>query len=113
MRIPKWFRAVLDLTLVVLMVILFVTGIGLLQAPSGRITRETGWTFLGMERQGLEKLHTLYSYIFTGIVAFHFVVNWRIFIRCALSSLKTAEKIPFFIGSIVSLAVLVGIIVLI
>ena len=50
MRIPKWLRVILDLALLILLAILFVTGIGLTIAPPGRIARETGWTFLNMDK---------------------------------------------------------------
>lgn len=85
MRIPRWLRVILDLALLILLAILFVTGIGLTIAPPGRIARETGWTFLNMDREELGKLHTLPGYIFTGIVIFHFIINWRIFKGCISS----------------------------
>jgi hypothetical protein len=58
--------------------ILAITGFILYFTPQGRIARWTGWTFLGMNKDQLEGIHTVSSFGFMGAAIFHvFLYNWR------------------------------------
>ncbi len=72
-------RAVTSTLLLVISVVVTFTGVGLFLAPSGRIARETGWTFFGFEKIQLEKLHTLTGFIMVGLIVFHFIINYSMY----------------------------------
>ncbi len=73
------FRALCSLTLLVLFAIVTFTGIGLYFAPAGKIARLANWTFLGLSKGQLVKLHTISGFVMAGIIIIHLIFNWRLF----------------------------------
>ncbi len=67
-------RAVISSLLLLAFVVVFISGIGLMKAPSGRIARETNWEFLGFDKTRLEQLHTLLGNFDGLLVAVHFII---------------------------------------
>ena len=84
MKIIK-IRAILSSLLLISFIIVLFTGIGLYFAPSGRIAKELSWSFMGIDKWRLERLHTVFGFIMSGLVIVHLGVNYRLFI----SEIKT------------------------
>jgi len=71
-------RPVVSLLLIIFFVISFVSGIGLYQAPNGRIAKETSWNFLGMDKWKLENIHTMSSFVMSGLVLLHIFLDYKL-----------------------------------
>ena len=82
-------KALVTSILVVLFLIVLITGIGLHLAPNGRTAKEAGWNFLGFDRFSLERIHTISSFLMSGIVIIHFLLNYKLFISEAKNLLKS------------------------
>jgi hypothetical protein len=59
--------------------ILVVTGIILYFSPPGRIAHWIEWHFLGLTKEGWQAVHTIFSFSFIIVGAFHLYFNWIIF----------------------------------
>ncbi|AKG91584.1 protein of unknown function {DUF4405} [Geoglobus ahangari] len=70
-------RAAVDVLLVIGFVVILVTGIGLYFAPSGRIAKETGWTWMGMDKETLEEVHTYFGFSMVAVGLVHLFLNYR------------------------------------
>ena len=81
-------RAIVSFFLIISFIVVFLTGYGLYLAPSGRIAREVAWSFAGLGRDRLESMHTLSSFIMSGLVAIHLLLNYKLF----LSEIKSLFK---------------------
>ncbi len=68
-------RAIISVLLLVTFLIVAITGIGLAQAPSGKIAYATSWTFLGMDKPALERAHTLSGIVMIALVLVHLAIN--------------------------------------
>jgi len=73
-------RAIISLFLIVLFVVVFISGIGLHLAPSGRIAGEIGWNFLGFDKKQLEMIHTLSGYLMSGLIIIHLLLNYKMLV---------------------------------
>ncbi len=71
-------KAILSSTLLVSFLVLVVTGIGLYLSPSGKIAKETNWRFLSANKSQLEKIHTIFGFVFAGLVFFHWLANRKL-----------------------------------
>lgn len=70
-------RAVVSSVLFITFFPCVASGLTLLTAPSGRVARETGWTFAGFTREALESIHRVTGIIMGLAVLLHIVLNWR------------------------------------
>ncbi len=73
-------RGITSTLLIIIFIVVLFTGIGLTFAPSGRIARETSWAFLGFSKFKLLRLHTVTGYIMAGLVVFHLILNYKMFL---------------------------------
>ncbi len=76
MRTPRWLKPVLDLLLLIDFTFEGISGIALYLAPSGRIVREAGWTFLGLSKDAWESLHIYFGFAMIALIALHLAVNF-------------------------------------
>ena len=74
-------RAVLSSLLIATFMAVTFTGIGLWLAPSGRVAREMGWNFFGLDKWILENLHTLLGFSLSFLVVVHFILNFRLYVN--------------------------------
>ena len=72
-------RGIISLLLMIVFFIVSLTGIGLHLAPTGRVARLAGWSFLGISKDTLTKIHTITGYIMIGLVIVHIMLNYGIF----------------------------------
>jgi len=70
-------RSVISFSLLFSAVVLILSGIALLIAPSGRIARETGWQILGFDREGWILIHDLFGFFFILLTLIHLWLNYR------------------------------------
>jgi hypothetical protein len=54
-----------------------ISGVILYVTPRGRLTNWTGWTMLGLEKQGWQSLHMNFALVFLIVAALHVYFNWR------------------------------------
>ncbi|AZR72822.1 hypothetical protein BBF96_05090 [Anoxybacter fermentans] len=70
-------RGIISLLLLILFIVISVTGIGLWLAPSGRIARQIEWSFLGLNKELLEDLHTYTGFIMIFLTIVHLLLNYK------------------------------------
>ncbi|GJQ63182.1 MAG: hypothetical protein SCALA702_22350 [Melioribacteraceae bacterium] len=58
-------------------VIMTFTGIILFFAPHGRIAHWTYWTFLGLQKESWQAVHTVFTFIFVFAGIMHLYFNWN------------------------------------
>ena len=76
-------RAILSSLLIIVFVVVAFTGIGLYFAPADPV----GWSFFGLKKMQLEKLHTVSGFVMIGLIIVHLSLNFKMFIG-ELKSLK-------------------------
>ncbi len=97
-------KTVVDVLLVFGLVFMGVTGFALYLSPSGRVARETGWNFLGVDRHTLSDVHTFVGFAMICIALLHLALNWKPFV----SLLKTsARKKSAIVVAVLAIAALV------
>ncbi|WP_297486614.1 DUF4405 domain-containing protein [Thermococcus sp.] len=77
MKASALLRGVVDSLLLVVFIVLGITGIGLYLAPSGRIAKSIGWTFLGLDKDTLTAIHTYLGFVMIGLVALHLIIGFK------------------------------------
>lgn len=91
MKIPRWLKPMLDLLLLVDFAFEGISGIALYLAPSGRIVRESGWTFLGLGKDAWESLHLYFGFAMIALVALHLAVNFSPMV-CMIKNITVKRK---------------------
>ena len=66
-----------SLLLAVALPILGFSGIILYVTPRGRIANWTGWTMLGLGKQGWQAVHINVALLFLIVACIHLYLNWR------------------------------------
>ncbi len=77
MPVRKAIRTVIDVMLLAGFVVMLVTGLGLYFAPSGRIAREIGWTWLGLDKHTLGDVHAYFGFTMICVAIVHLTLNWK------------------------------------
>lgn len=70
----QW-RAFVSLSLIVSGVVVLLSGVLLLLAPSGRLALAGGWSALGIDRQGWVSLHDVFGLLWIPLLLAHAVLN--------------------------------------
>lgn len=70
-------RAIVSILMALSMIVLLLSGFVLFVAPHGRMARELGWAFLGMDRGEWFNLHIGFGFLVIPIVLFHLMNNWH------------------------------------
>jgi len=71
-------RAFVSITLALISLLVLLSGVVLFIAPPGRIANWYGWTVLGIDKGGWERLHVVFSVLFVVLGFFHFLLNYRV-----------------------------------
>ena len=72
-------KGFVSLFLAVLSLVMGFSGIILYLVPRGRVANWTGWTMLGLEKQGWQTIHMNFALLFLIVVGLHLYLNWSIF----------------------------------
>ena len=70
-------RGIVSSLLIIVFLLVAFTGIGLYLSPSGRIARESSWSFMGLSKWQLENMHTVSGFFMMLIVALHLLLNYK------------------------------------
>jgi len=87
-KVPAWVKGVVDLLLIVVFIIMGISGIALYLAPSGKIAKIVGWTFLGLSRDTWKNLHTNLGFVTIGLVTVHLVLGFNRMVAMLKSAFK-------------------------
>ncbi len=71
-------RKYLGLLLFFSLIILGFSGIVLYIIPHGRVAYWTFWSFLGLQKQDWEAVHTIFGFLFIILSIWHIGLNWRV-----------------------------------
>ena len=85
-------KAFFSFLTVFIWLILIVTGIVLYFSPPGRIAHWVEWRFLGLTKENWQAIHTLFSFTFIIVGAFHLYFNWVVFWNYLKSKVQTGIK---------------------
>ncbi len=89
-------RSFVSAMMAILFAVLFVSSVVLFIAPSGRMARDTGWAFLGLDRRDWGDIHTSFGMLFLAMAVWHLVSNWRALMNHIRHRLADpAARLPF------------------
>ena len=71
------FRGLITYLVALSFLILLISGIMNFLAPSGRISREVGWSLLGLDRAAWQTLHLSFAVVFVAAGVVHITFNWE------------------------------------
>jgi hypothetical protein len=92
-------------------IILFLTGIILYIAPSGRVAHWVNWEFIGLQKENWQAVHTLFSLLFIILSVFHlFSINWKTFLTYFKARTKNGlnKKKELILSTLLVLVFLLG-----
>ncbi len=72
-------RAITSTLLFISFFVVFFTGVGLYISPSGRVARETSWSFFGLTRDTLTLIHTYTAFIMSALIFIHIALNFGMY----------------------------------
>ena len=72
-------KAFISLLLSLFFLVLGFSGVILYLTPRGRVANWTGWTMLGLEKQGWQAVHINIALLFLIVAGLHLYFNWRMF----------------------------------
>jgi len=90
MKVPAWVKGIIDLLLIVVFIIVVLSGIALYLAPSGKIAKMIGWTFLGLSKDTWKNLHIHFGLIMIGLVVVHIVLGFNRMVAMLKSAFKNS-----------------------
>ena len=102
-----------SLLLTAVILILGLSGIILYLTPRGRVANWTGWTMLGLGKQGWQAVHINLALLFLIVAGLHLYLNWPIF-WCYIKkkgSLTLNLKLETFMALLLAGVVLAGAII--
>ena len=70
-------KASVSLLLSLFFLVLGFSGVILYLTPRGRVANWTGWTMLGLEKQGWQAVHINIALLFLIVAGLHLFLNWR------------------------------------
>jgi len=72
-------KAFVSLLLSLFFLVMGFSGVILYLIPRGRVANWTGWTMLGLEKQGWQALHINIALLFLIVAGLHLYLNWGVF----------------------------------
>jgi hypothetical protein len=75
---PFYWRAFVTFYVVVSFLIIVTSGVVLYVAPPGRVANWSRWALFGLDKASWQAVHTIFTFLFVGAVAFHVYFNWRV-----------------------------------
>jgi len=85
-------KAFFSFMTVFIWLILVITGIVLYFSPPGRVAHWIEWRFLGLTKEGWQAVHTIFSFTFIIVAAFHLYFNWVVFLSYLKSRVRAGIK---------------------
>jgi hypothetical protein len=75
-----------------------VTGLVLYFTPEGRVAYWVDWRFIGLTKTQWGNVHIITSLVFTGIVIYHLILNWKVFTAYLIDKFRDALALRFEMG---------------
>jgi hypothetical protein len=99
-----------SLLLTLLFVALSFSGVILYLTPRGRVANWTGWTMLGLEKQGWQAVHVNIGLLFLIAAGLHLFLNWGLFWGYIKkkASLGLNLKLEMLVAVLIAAGVLLG-----
>ena len=103
-------KAFISLLLSLLFLVLGFSGVILYLVPRGRVANWTGWTMLGLEKQGWQAVHINIALLFLIVAGLHLYLNWGMFWSYIKkkASFSVNLKLEMFVAILIAGGVLVG-----
>lgn len=103
-------KAFISLLLSLLFLVLGFSGVILYLVPRGRVANWTGWTMLGLEKQGWQAIHMNIALLFLIVAGLHLYLNWGMFWSYIKkkASFSVNLKLEVFVAILIAGGVLVG-----
>ncbi len=70
-------RAFITYLVALSFLVMLTSGLVNFLAPSGRVSRQVGWTLFGLDRAGWQSLHLSFAVIFVAAGLVHVAYNWK------------------------------------
>jgi len=104
------FRKVVSFSLFILFLILCISGFALYIKPEGDIANWIGWRFLGLDKEGWEGFHALFSLFFLVCALMHLLYNLKVLILYLKQKVtgRLALKKEFCVSAFIVTALLIG-----
>jgi hypothetical protein len=78
---PFTTRGFVSLVVTFSFLVLMMSGIALYIAPTCRVARDSGWSFICISKETWESLHVVFAFVFILSTVFHFIYNSKLFFR--------------------------------
>ena len=103
-------KAFISLLLSLLFLVLGFSGVILYLVPRGRVANWTGWTMLGLEKQGWQAVHMNIALLFLIVAGLHLYLNWGMFWSYIKkkASFSVNLKLEMLVAILIAGGVLVG-----
>jgi len=107
---PFSIRAFISLFMFPGFIVLFISGIILYMAPHGRIAHWIHWDVAGIDKAGLETIHTMFALLFVIAGIFHIYYNWRVFWNYIISGTQKAlnRRAEMLLSIAITVIILIG-----
>ncbi|HMB20860.1 MAG TPA: DUF4405 domain-containing protein [Spirochaetota bacterium] len=104
------FRAFISLFMFLDFIFIALTGIILYIAPPGRIAYWINWKLAGIDKTGLQTVHTVFALLFIIATVFHVYYNWAVFWNYIISKARSVlnRKAEMLVSITITLIVLIG-----
>jgi hypothetical protein len=76
-----YWRAVVTFYVMLSFLIIAASGLVLFISPPGRIANWSEWSVAGLRKADWQAVHTVFTLLFLGAVAFHIYFNWRVILN--------------------------------
>jgi len=103
-------RAFISLFMFLDFIFIALTGIILYIAPPGRISYWINWKLAGIDKTGLQTVHTVFAFLFIIAGIFHVYYNWTVFWNYIISKARGTlnRKFEMLVSVIITFTVLAG-----
>jgi hypothetical protein len=103
-------KAFVSLLLSLFFLALGFSGVILYLTPRGRVANWTGWTMLGLEKQGWQAVHINIALLFLIVAGLHLCLNWGMFWGYIKkkASFRVNMKLEMLVAILIAGGVLVG-----
>jgi len=103
-------RAFISIFMFLDFILLTISGIILYMAPHGRIAHWIHWEIAGIDKTGLETIHTIFAFLFIISTVLHIYYNWNVFWNYIISRARKTlnRRAEIIVSIVISLIVLAG-----
>jgi hypothetical protein len=98
-------KKIISLSLLYALVFMIISGIVLFIMPHGRVAYWTGWTFLSLNKDQWQALHTISGFIMVITGIFHLYFNWKPMKSYLVSKLSSKISTEFLLVSLLAIVI--------